>query len=331
MSTSSLNDKPFLAIDGHVDLLYMMRRKWPDKSFSDVDDAEVTVKGLAEGRVCALVSAFYCEDVYNGPGKALPHLEELLRYAERSLPELPQIRSAGDLDACFRGARGPGVLHLLENADALADCGAGRIKERGFVAVGLTHAGKNRLGDGNSISFSNGLTSLGRRVVKDLNSLGMVLDVAHLSEPCFWEAAGLFEGPLITSHTGFRRTCDTPRNLSDQQLEILMARRGVVGVTFNPEMLAPDGIATLQDVVEQLDWLVQKYGPEGAALGSDFGGFDGRLSGLEHIGRLGGLGDLLSQRGYPDEAVAAIMGGNWYRLCSSVLPATFPPRSIAPA
>ena len=139
--------------------------------------------------------------------------------------------------------------------------------------------------------------------------------------------AGLFEGPLISSHTGFRRTCDSPRNLSDEQVDILLTRGGVIGVTVNPEMLVPDGTATIRDVFEQADRVVQKHGFRGVALGSDFGGFDGTSQGLEHIGCLQRLGDLFAAGGYPEEAIAAILGGNWYHLYSSRLPAGVPPRS----
>jgi membrane dipeptidase len=316
---------PFPVIDGHVDLLYMMRRKWPGRHFSELDEGEVTARGLEEGKVRVLVSAFYCEDAHNGPGRSLPHLRELLHYAEQHLRGLPVIRSREDLKDRMEGVGGAGALYLLENADALADEIALDLKGRGFVAAGLTHAGRNRLGDGNGVISPEGLTPTGRQVVSALNRQGLVLDVAHLGEPCFWEVMDFFEGALISSHTGFRRYCDMPRNLSDGQVKMLMARDGMVGVTVNPEMLTPEGSATIRDVFEQVDGLVQRYGFRGVALGSDFGGFDGENEGLEHVGRLQGLAELLSQQGYPKDSIAAILGENWHRLYSSILPPTDPP------
>ncbi|MBN1105667.1 MAG: membrane dipeptidase [Deltaproteobacteria bacterium] len=318
---------PLPLIDGHVDLLYMMRRKWPGRHFAELNEGEVTPLGLEEGNVRVLVSAFYCEDTHNGPGRSLPHLQELLHYAEHYLSELPVIRSREDLNDCMEGAGGPGALNLLENADALADDIAFDLKGRGFVAAGLTHAGRNRLGDGNGVASPEGLTPMGRQVARALNRQGVVLDVAHLAEPCFWDVMDLFDGALISSHTGFRRFCDMPRNLSNEQVKILMARHGTVGVSVNPEMLTPDGSATIRDVFEQVDGLVQKYGFRGVALGSDFGGFDGENEGLEHMGRLQDLAELLSRQGYPDPSIAAILGENWYQLYSSMLPSPDPPRS----
>jgi membrane dipeptidase len=291
-----------------------------------VDD-HVTARGLREGNVRVLVSAFYCEDAWNGPGKAQARLQALLNYRERYIGEIPPIRTAEDLEDAFSGPGGTGCLFLLENADALADATPEDLKAKGFVAVGLTHAGRNRLGDGNGVKSPEGLTPKGREVVRALDRKGFILDVAHLSEPCFREVAGLFTGPLISSHTGFRRTCDTPRNLSDEQVDLLLTRGGVIGVTVNPEMLTPEGDATLRDVFEQADRLVQRYGHRGVAVGSDFGGFDGTCHGLEQVGCFERLGDLFAEQGYPGEAIAAILGGNWYRLYASRLPAGVPPRS----
>ena len=157
-------------------------------------------------------------------------------------------------------------------------------------------------------------------MVRDLARQGFVMDVAHLAEPGFWEAVDVFEGPLISSHTGFRRFCDTPRNLSDKQVKALMARKGVVGVSVNPEMLSPDQQADITGVFGQFDWLVQTHGVEGAALGSDFGGFEGETLGFEHYGRLDQLANLFAQHGYPEPAISKIMGENWYRLYTAKLP-----------
>jgi membrane dipeptidase len=319
--------KSFPVIDGHVDLLYRMMRRWPGRAFSEVTGDPVTDRGIREGNVRVLVCAFYCEDAWNGPGKARMRLDELLHYRERFLGEIPVIRSRRALEDAYAGVSGTGCLLLLENADVLADGGPAECRAEGFLAVGLTHAGRNRLGDGNGVRSPGGLTPKGRDVVKALDREGVILDVAHLSEPSFREAVRLFEGPLISSHTGFRRTCDVPRNLSDDQVACLAERGGLIGVTVNPEMLSPDGTATIRDVVEQADRVVQKHGFQSVALGSDFGGFDGATRGLEHVGTLQKLGERFAQRGYPEEAIAAILGGNWFRLYASRLPAAAPPRS----
>jgi membrane dipeptidase len=142
---------------------------------------------------------------------------------------------------------------------------------------------------------------------------GLILDTAHLNETSFFQALEHFRGPVLCSHTGLRRFHDTPRNLSGEQVAALMERGAVVGVTVAPEILAADRSAGLEEAVRSIDWIVQRFGPEGVGLGSDYGGFDTPSRGLEHPGLLDRLGAALDGLGYPEEAVAGIMGGAWLR------------------
>ena len=170
---TDISPGPFPVIDGHVDLVYRMMRRWPGRAFSAATDDHVTANGLREGNVRVLVSAFYCEDACNGPGTSQARLLELLRYGERYLGQIPPIRDRKALEDAYRGVSGPGCLFLLENADALADGDPPEWKAKGFVAVGLTHAGRNRLGDGNAVGSPGGLTPMGREVVKALDREGL--------------------------------------------------------------------------------------------------------------------------------------------------------------
>lgn len=303
----------FPVIDGHVDLLYHMMRQYHRIPFSDLFDGQLTPQTLARGRVRIIVSAFYCADVYNGPQTSGACLRSLMTYADEWMRGLYPVRTLTDLRTCFGGSTPPGVLFLLENADALVDWDLADIKKRGFLVIGLTHAGSNRIGDGNGVKNPDGLRVEGRELVKKLDRQGFVIDVAHLAEPCFWEVVDIFSGPLISSHTGLRNFCDLPRNLSVEQARVLLERQGMVGVAVNPEMLRVDRKAGMEDVFRQIDWLVQKIGITGVGIGSDFGGFDLITKGLEDYSRLDSLAEQFIRQGYPTDAVGRIMGGNWYR------------------
>jgi membrane dipeptidase len=130
----------------------------------------------------------------------------------------------------------------------------------------------------------------------------------------------LYPGPLACSHTGLRHFCNRPRNLDDDQLAALFDRGGMVGLAFAPGLLTLSAGANLELVFTQLDWLVQRFGAERVGLGSDFGGFDGICAGLEEPARLPALAARLQQAGYPDPAIAGIMGENWRRFHAAVLP-----------
>ena len=93
-----------------------------------------------------------------------------------------------------------------------------------------------------------------------------------------------------------------------------MGRGGLVGVTFNPEMLSPEGKANIEHVFIHLDVLVQKFGPEGVGIGSDFCGFEQAAEGLEDIAQIPQLFEIMLEHGYGKEAVGKIMGLNWLRI-----------------
>ncbi len=99
-----------------------------------------------------------------------------------------------------------------------------------------------------------------------------------------------------------------------EQAKEIIGRGGLVGVTFNPKMLAAEGRANLEHVFIHVDTLVQNFGPDGVGMGSDFCGFKEATEGLEDITKVPQLMDMMLDHGYGEEAVEKIMGLNWLRL-----------------
>ncbi|MFH1029252.1 MAG: membrane dipeptidase [Pseudomonadota bacterium] len=309
----------FAAIDSHVDLLFDLLRHHPETPFEETQDAWISLPKLAAGGVRVVVSAHYCRDDFNGPEKAAVNLRDLLGYAERNTRKLAAITTVKELENCYHGTGSPGALLLLENADALLDFSPEELAQRGFRLVGLTHVGKNRLGDGNAVLNPEGLTKAGRSLVAELDRLGFAIDTAHLSDPCFREVDELFSGRLISTHSGFRSHCATPRNLSDEQVRIILSRGGMIGIAAYPGMLSVDGQADLALLFRQIDWFVQKFGPAGIGLGTDFGGYDGVCKGFEDHSHLPALAELLANAGYSDSTIRDILGGNWFSFFRGLL------------
>ena len=316
----SQNSSSFPVIDGHIDLLYLMMQKYSKIPFADLPDNQLSLEKLNQGNVRVIISAFYCEDRFNGPENSVSHLESLFYYAEKNLKSIKQIITAKDLNRAFFRPDHLGSISLLENGDSLVDMPLEDIAETGFTAVGLTHAGKNRIADGNGVKNPGGLTCAGRRLVKRLESQQIIIDTAHLAEPGFWELIDLFNGPVIASHTGFKKFCDLPRNLSEDQVKVLVEREGIIGITVNPEMLAMNQKADMDDLIFQIDWAVQKFGTENIGIGSDFGGFNIENKGMENPGLFENLAEKLINRGYSENDVTGIMGGNWHRFYLKNLP-----------
>ncbi len=305
------NNSELPIIDGHVDLLYEMSRFHPDISFNEISEGPVTLEKLKTGNIRVIVTAFYCPDEYNGPGRSVKYLENLFKISDKYLTGLYKIKTGKELELCMKEEAG--TIFLLENSDALLEMGIERLHEKGLKVAGLTHAGKNRIGDGNGVKYPDGLTKEGKKLVKFLDINGFAVDLAHLSDPCFREVIDLFKGPMISSHTGVRYFCNNPRNLSAEQIEIILQRNGIIGITINPEMLSEDNTAGIQDVFKHIDFIAQKYGADGIALGSDLCGFDSVNNGLEDISKLKNLAELFYKRGgYPLDAIEKIMGKNWY-------------------
>ena len=156
-------------------------------------------------------------------------------------------------------------------------------------------------------------------LVRQLAGDGFALDVAHLALPGFRDLARMYEGPLLSSHTGVRALCDIPRNLTREQIEIIFERKGVIGIAADPRMLSVDGKASIEDIFHHIDWTAQTFGADGIAIGTDFCGFLRPIKVSRIFQELSDLADIMLAHGYPPESVAKILGKNWYDFYHSLL------------
>jgi membrane dipeptidase len=307
-------------VDAHVDLPYFMARHAPKSTLSQIEDAPFTLRKAISSGVRLFFTAIYCEDRFNGQG-SFEHFKEIFDVTLNAYDEVVVVKDRVVLEEGLETSEAVCTFFLLENADALVAQTAyvEQLRETGFRVVGLTHVGKNRLGDGNRVRFSDGLTKAGEMVVRQLVDHRILLDAAHLHPACFWQLMRICESPIISSHTGIREVCGTPRNLNLEQVKEIDDRGGVVGITFNPEMLSFAKKASLDDVFAHLDTVVQRFGPQVAGIGSDFCGFDGVTEGLEDISKIDSLTKKMEMHGYPEAAIIGIMGQNWLRVLEPVI------------
>jgi membrane dipeptidase len=304
-------------IDGHVDVLHEMFESRPNATFEELTDLPVTLEKMKSAGVLAAVFALYCPDAHNGAGSA-DFLSKLVDYAEKYLTGLVHIKSAQDLNNCI-GQKTPGMIWLIENADGLLEFDRTRLAQAGIRIAGLTHQGNNRIGDGNNVPFPEGLTGEGKLLVKELAGEGFAFDTAHLAEPGFRDLTRIYEGPLISSHTGVRALADIPRNLSRNQVAAILERKGVIGIAADPAMLALSGEASIEDVFRHIDWIAQSFDVDGIAIGSDFCGFFTPNAGFEEITRLPDLARIMREHGYPEPGIRKILGENWRVFYESLL------------
>ena len=176
-----------------------------------------------------------------------------------------------DIDRAIAAGKIAAFLSI-EGGEALAgSLGVLRMLYKvGVRSLTLTWNGRNELGDGVGAS-GKGLTAFGRAVVREMNDLGMLVDVSHLSERGFWDAMKVSTQPLIASHANCRALCDHPRNLTDAQIRAVAGQGGVIGVTFVPDFLGGE-TPSVDNVLDHIDHMIAVGGEDCVGLGSDFDG-----------------------------------------------------------
>lgn len=236
-------------------------------------------------------------------------------------------RSMADIDRAVAEGHFAAVLHM-EGCEAIgSDLAALEV----FYGAGLRSLGpvwsrNNIFGHGVPFAFpmspdtGSGLTDLGRVLVRECNRLGILIDLSHITEKGFWDVAEISDQPLIASHSNPHALVPVARNLTDKQLDAVRASNGLVGLNFAVTMLREDGRENadtpLSDMVRHIDYLVERLGIDGVAIGSDF---DGALIPRE-IGDAAGLQKLvvaLQGAGYGDAELAKLCRENWFRVLRS--------------
>ena len=203
----------------------------------------------------------------------------------------------------------------------------------------LTWNFRNRVADGcGEERTRGGITEFGIKVLAELERLGMVMDLAHLSESSFWAALEHHHGPLIVSHANTRALCDHPRNLKDEQIKAVAALGGVVGVVFYGPFISKDK-PTIEKLVDHIDHIVGLVGVDHVGLGCDYTDdhFDLMGAGLSAYPSLypkdlwkkyppnlstyaetGNLTVELVRRGYSGEDTKKVLGENYLRVFDQV-------------
>lgn len=194
----------------------------------------------------------------------------------------------------------------------------------GLRVLSLSHYGADLYAHGTGTRGR--ITPRGRELLEKMSSLGMILDVTHLSEESFWDALDIFSGSIIASHNNCRALVPGDRQFSDEQVRALVKRDAVIGVALDAWMLypgwvkdeTPNTVVSLEAVVDQMDHIRQLAGnSRNIAIGSDLDGGFGKEQcphDLDTIADLQRIPKLLKKRGYTEKDIRNIMHGNWLRI-----------------
>ena len=197
-------------------------------------------------------------------------------------------------------------------------------KEAGVRIIGPAHYGPGRYAGGTSTEL--GLGFEGKQLLREMERLGILLDLTHLSDEAFWEAMDDFSGSVLASHNNCRALVPHQRQLDNKQIRAIISREGVIGAALDNWMIRPgwtrgakdNDRVTLAHVTDHIDYICQLAGnSQHAAIGSDLDGGFGREQSpfdLDTIEDLQHIAEILSKRRYTDPDIASIMHGNWLGL-----------------
>jgi membrane dipeptidase len=313
-----------IVFDGHCDtILEVMNHKRTLEKKSTF--GHLDIPRMKEGGIDVQFFAVFIEDIYK-PDRALKRTLQLIdcfyREMEKNQDDILLVTNYNQIEEVNSAGKIAAILSI-EGGEALeGDLGVLRILYKlGVRLLTLTWNQRNRIADGIGESRTgSGLTEFGLNVIDEMNDLGMIIDVSHLSETGFWDVVKRSKTPIVASHSNCYTLCPHPRNLKDDQIKALADKEGVIGITFVPNFLTQEKRkTTVKDVVKHIDYLVEKVGVDYVGLGSDFDGTGDLPLGLEGVDKIPNLTEELIDRGYKEKEIEKILGGNFLRAFKDIV------------
>ncbi|MBR4898217.1 MAG: membrane dipeptidase [Prevotella sp.] len=251
----------------------------------------------------------YADLIFDKIGEIVEHYDDYLALA----------RTPGDLYENKRHGR-KSIMLGIENGLALGGQlqNVSHFAERGVVYITLCHNGDNDLCDScRGSNVHGGVSRFGEQVIREMNRLGLMVDLSHAGDKSFFDALEISKTPIVCTHSSCRALCDHPRNLTDEQMRRLAQAGGVMQVTLYNGFLRKDGKATILDAIDHLEHAIKVMGIDHVGLGTDFDG-DGGVPGLANASELTLFTYQLLQRSYSERDIQKIWGGNFLRVMGQV-------------
>ncbi len=196
----------------------------------------------------------------------------------------------------------------------------------GVRMLTLTWNFENEIGYPNTIvkakdydpSRHYGLKPEGIEIVREMNRVGMIVDVSHLGDDGFWDVVKYCDGPFVASHSNARAVCNHTRNMTDDMIRALADKGGVMGLNFCGDFLNPNGKSRVEDMVRHAKHIINVGGSDILGLGTDYDGIDGDLE-LDHCDKMPLLAQEMERQGFSTQQIEKIFHGNVLRLYREVL------------
>ncbi|MFO0956617.1 MAG: dipeptidase [Isosphaeraceae bacterium] len=345
-----------MLFDGHNDLPWEFRRKG-DMAFAEFDIArklpvgQTDIPRLRKGGVKAQFWSVYIPSGHPNPARTVVEQIDLVhRMIERYPDDLALALTADDVEKAVKDGKIASLIGIEGGIAIENDLAYLRAFHRlGARYMTLTHNKTLDWADAaTDAPKHDGLTEFGERVVKEMNRLGMLVDLSHVAPSTMADALRVSKAPVIFSHSSARALCDVPRNVPDAILRELPKNGGVVMVNFYSGFLVPNARAklnaqtealkkkypdekefekefqawmkgakevrgTIGTVCDHIDQIVKMAGIDHVGLGSDFDGINGWPIGLDDVSDFPRITEELLKRGYSESDVHKVLGGNALR------------------
>lgn len=349
--------------DGHNDLPWEMRTKH-DSSFDKTDIAlpqpsmHTDIPRLKQGNVGAQFWSVYVPSETGRQGTALTQTLEQIELVQAMVKRYPETfelaRTVADIERIRKEGKIASLIGV-EGGHAIEDSitNLRKLRELGAAYMTLTHSDTLAWADSaTDAGKSGGLSPFGEEVVREMNKLGMLVDLSHVSDETMKDAIRISKAPVIYSHSSARAIADHPRNVPDDVLKLVRENGGVVMVNFFSGFVVPEGAqrmaqmfdvmrelrrkykteaevsrerrrweernpypaGTIHDVVDHIDHIVQTIGIDHVGLGSDYDGIPKVPAQLEDVSTYPLITQELLNRGYEPEDIHKIMSGNILRV-----------------
>jgi len=344
-----------IVLDTHVDTTPKLQTEW--KFAEEHTTGHVDLPRMKKGGLNSLFFSIYMPGNVTGP-KAVNDAIERIAAVHKLAHDLPEQIALCTTSDEVRAARKQGKIaalmgmeggHMINNSLPIL---------RMYAALGvryltLTHSVNTEWADSSGDKPKHdGLTDFGKDVVRELNRLGVLVDISHVSDKTFWDALAVSKAPMIASHSSCRMLCDHPRNMSDEMIKALADKGGVIQINYHVEFLdnaaaayykkaepyfreltekqgasldpsklrdqiakqiGPPPKISWERILDHVDHAVKLVGADHVGLGSDF---DGAVmpEGMEDVAHLPQITEALLRRGYSPADIRKILGENLLRV-----------------
>jgi membrane dipeptidase len=359
-----------VVLDLHDDTTQMMVDEGYDLT-QPHDYAQVDVPRMRQGHVTGVFLSIWTDALKYTPSESIRRALDQIDAVRRAVAQHPADLTLATTADQVMAARKRGQIAILMGVEGghMIDSDLAVLRtyfDLGARYLTLTHTEHTPWADTSSQPPAhNGLTDFGRQVVREMNRLGMLVDISHVSDKTFYDAVETSAAPVIASHSSSRALADVPRNMTDDMLRALAKNGGVVHINYfegfldrgfmdrlgalkdqqaqqdaseaqapkfgdrsqlgpatraiNAQRIAKLGRVPLARLLDHFDHVVKVAGVDHVGLGSDFDGADDQFpEGMEDISKIPNLVRGLMERGYSDEDILKVLGGNTLRVMRAV-------------